>query len=86
MAVYRKCHFGTLRLDHPSHAIPKIAVGQPGIHRPFIYASINSGGARFVGRETSEFRHEDITGDRTHCGVCPRRRQRFGGYEQGVQV
>ena len=26
------------------------------------------------------------TGDRTHCGVCPRRRQRLGGYEQGVQV
>ena len=38
------------------------------------------------GRAESEFRHEDITGDRAHCGVCPRRRQRFGGYEQGVQV
>ncbi len=38
------------------------------------------------GREASEFRHEDITGDRTHCGVCPRCRWRPGGYEQGVQV
>ena len=56
------------------------------VHRPFIYASINSGSGRLGGREASEFRHEDITGDRAHCGVCPRRRQRFGGYEQGVQV
>jgi hypothetical protein len=34
MAVYRKCHFETLRLDHPSHAIPGAklmpAVRQPG--------------------------------------------------------
>ena len=33
------------------------------------------------GRETSEFRREDITGGRTHCGVCPRRRQCSGSYE-----
>jgi hypothetical protein len=47
----------------------------------------------FIGRSSArrltqgnEFRHEDIIGDRTHCGVCHRRRQRVGGYEQGLQV
>ena len=56
------------------------------VHRPFIYASIKLRRWQARGRETSEFHHEDITGGRTHCGVCSRRRRRFGGYEQGVQV
>jgi len=55
------------------------------VHRRFIYASINSGGGRLGGRETSEFCHEDITSDRTHYGFCPWCRRRVGGYEQGVQ-
>jgi len=51
------------------------------VHGRFIYASINSGGGRLGGRETSEFCHEDIVGGRTHRGLCPRRRECFGSYE-----
>ena len=38
------------------------------------------------GEKQASFRHEDITGGRTHCGVCPWHGWRLGGYEQGVQV
>jgi hypothetical protein len=55
------------------------------IHRALIYAPINSGEMAGSGGATSEFGHEDIANDCTHCGVCPWCRRRVGGYEQGVQ-
>jgi hypothetical protein len=55
------------------------------IHRASRYVQITRVLAG-SGGQIREFRHEDITGHRTHYGVCSRCRWRPGGFEQGVQV